>query len=92
MATEFNMKVNITEIKILVCSRSEMISSQMTLDNDTFQQVDEYKYLGSIITRCAREIKSRIGQANCAFYENKGVFTSNNIDLKVRKNLLKTFV
>jgi len=91
MATEFNMKISKTKTKILVCYRNETISPQITLDNDTLQQIDEYKYLGNIITsdeRCTREIKNRIGQAKCAFYKKKGLLTSNNIDLKVKKNLL----
>jgi len=61
MATEFNMKINKTKTKTLVCSRNETISPQITLDNDTLQQFDEYKYIGSIITsdeKRTREIKN----------------------------------
>jgi hypothetical protein len=57
--------------------------------------VNEYKYLESTITedgRSIREIISRINQAKCAFQSKKNMFISRNIDIKMRKNLLKAYV
>lgn len=57
--------------------------------------VDEHKYLRSMITNdggCAQEIRRRLQQARCAFQKRKSLLTSGNIDLKIRKNLLKIYV
>jgi hypothetical protein len=51
--------------------------------------------LGSTITedgRSTREIISRINHAKCAFQSKKNMFISRNIDIKVRKNLIKAYV
>jgi len=54
------------------------------------------KYLRSTIAELdglsTREIISRINQAKCALESKKNIFISRNIDIKVRKNLLKTYV
>jgi len=36
--------------------------------------------------------KMQIQQARCAFQKRKDLLTSRNIDLKIRKTLLKTYV
>jgi len=92
---EYNMKINKAKTKILVCSRNEAARPNIKLDGEALKVVDEYKYLGSTITndgRCVKEIKSRLQQARCAFQKKKNLLTSRNIDLKIRKNLLKTYV
>lgn len=56
--------------------------------------------MGSIVTddgRCAlpppHEIRRRLQRARCAFQRRKDLLiTSSNIVLKIRKNLLKTYV
>ena len=61
----------------------------------TVKQVDEFAYLGSIISnggRNKREIIKRIFQAKIAFNRKKTLLASRNISLKIRKNLLKTYV
>lgn len=39
-----------------------------------------------------KEKRFRLQWARCAFQKKKELLTSINIDLKVRKNLLKTYV
>jgi hypothetical protein len=95
MKNEYNMKINKAKTKFLVCSRNEGIQTQIALDGDTLEQVNVYKYLRSTITedgRSTREIISRINQVKCAFQSKKNMFISRNIDIKMRKNLLKTYV
>jgi len=95
MKNEYNMKINNVKTKVVVCSRNERTQTQIALDGGTLEQVNEYKYLGSTITedgRSTREIISRIYQDKCAFQSKKNMFISRNIDIKVRKNLLKAYV
>jgi hypothetical protein len=57
--------------------------------------VKEFTYLGSKITvdgRSVSDIIGRINQATSAFNKNCKLLTSSNIDTKIRKQLIKTFV
>jgi len=60
------MKINKSKTNVLVCSRNEGTQTQITQGGETLEQVNEYKYLRSKITkdsRSTREIISRINQA-----------------------------
>jgi hypothetical protein len=58
------------------------------------QNVESFKYLGSILThdgRCTCEIKSRIAMAKAAFNKKWALFTSK-MDLEMRKKLVKCYI
>ncbi|KAI5738724.1 hypothetical protein M8J77_010460 [Diaphorina citri] len=91
---DFNMKINKSKTKIMVVSLNERITN-VQLENENLKQIKEFTYLGGKITqdgRCKREIESRIQQAKIAFNKKAKIFESPNIDLEVRKNLIKSFV
>ncbi|VVC29148.1 Reverse transcriptase domain [Cinara cedri] len=53
MRDEFKMKINIKKTNILISSRREeerLRTTNIAIDNESLQQVQEYKYLGSLIT------------------------------------------
>jgi len=57
------------------------------IDQKQLENMECYKYLGSMLTndgRCTREIKSRISMAKAAFSKKKTLFTSK-LDLNLRK-------
>ncbi|KAI5718650.1 hypothetical protein M8J77_024598 [Diaphorina citri] len=97
MKTKYNMRMNRTKTKVLVCSRNteEQRPRPILIENEYIEIVKEYKYLGSLITSdgtSKKEIKSRIMQAKNAFNKKKNLLTSRGIDLNTRKRLIKTFV
>jgi hypothetical protein len=64
------------------------------IDQKQLENVEYFKYLGSILTndgRCACEIKSRIAMAKSAFNKKKNLFTSK-LDLNLRKKLVKYYI
>jgi hypothetical protein len=66
----------------------------MKIDNKPMENVEEFNYLGSMITndaRCTREIKARIDIARAAFNKKKTLFASK-LDLKLRKKLVKCYI
>uniref|UniRef100_A0A8D8XSF1 Reverse transcriptase domain-containing protein n=1 Tax=Cacopsylla melanoneura TaxID=428564 RepID=A0A8D8XSF1_9HEMI len=91
---EFKMKINMKKTEILVCSKQPEIVNIM-INNTTIKQTTSFKYLGSNITEDAlstNDIKQRIAQAKLAFTKKKSVLCSNNINLHLRKQLIKTLV
>ena len=64
------------------------------IDQKQLENVERFKYLGSILTndgRCTCEIKSRIAMAKAALNKKKNLFTST-LDLNLRKKLVKCFI
>ena len=64
------------------------------LDQKQLENVECFKYLGSILTndgRCTCEIKSRISMAKAAFKKKKTLFTSK-LDLNLRKKIVKYYI
>jgi len=64
------------------------------IDQKQMENVECFKYLGSILTnegRCTYEIKSRISMAKSAFNKKKTLFT-RKLDLNLRKKLVKCYI
>ena len=64
------------------------------IDQQQLENVESFKYLGSILTndgRCTCEIKCRIAMAKAAFNKKRALFNST-LDLKVRKKLVKCYI
>jgi hypothetical protein len=64
------------------------------IDRKPVENVEEFSYLGGMITndaRCARDIKARIALAKAAFNRKKTLFTSK-LDLELTKKLVKCYM
>jgi len=84
---DLKMKLNVQKTKVFVCGRKNRTRLHIKLD--------ELMYQGSTISndeRNKKEIINRICQAKIAFNRKKTLHTSKNISLKIRKNILKTYV
>ena len=61
------------------------------IDQKRLENVESFKYLGSILTndgRCICEIKCRIAMAKAAFNKKEALFTCT-LDLELRKKIVK---
>ena len=75
-------------------SRSTWCSAEHSLGISELEDVEYFKYLGSILTndgRCTCEIKCRIAMAKVAFNKKRALFTST-LDLELRKKLVKCYI
>jgi len=64
------------------------------IDQKQLENVESFKYLGSVLTndgRCNCEIKCRIAMAKAAFNKKRALFTST-LDVELRKKLVKCYV
>ena len=81
---------NCYECQIIHCPPDVVLKLVKTLK----ENVESFKYLGSILTndrRCTCEIKCRIAMAKAAFNKNRALFTST-LDLELRKKLVKCYI
>ena len=64
------------------------------IDQKQLENVESFKYLGSILTndgRCTCEIKCRTAMAKAVFNKNRALFTST-LDLELRKKLVNCYI
>jgi hypothetical protein len=69
-------------------------SVKIMIDQKQLENVELFKYLGSMLTndgRCSCEIKCRIAMAKAAFIKKRALFTST-LDLELRKKLVKCYI
>lgn len=92
---EYSLKINAAKTKALVCYKKNIPSINISLENKEIIQVDNFKYSGSIITddgKSAKEIRSRIGQAENTFLKKRKLLISKNMKILTKKRLIKTYV
>jgi hypothetical protein len=73
---------------------SQASTIQIIIDQKQLENVEYFKYLGSMMTydaKCTLEIKSRIVMAKEAFNKKKAYFTSK-VDLHLRKIPVKCYI
>ena len=64
---------------MVVSNREASIRKNILIDGKALEQVEKYKYFGSVITqdgRCKKEIKTRIAIAKTAFNKIKPLDTN----------------
>jgi hypothetical protein len=70
------------------------LSVKIMINQKQLENVESFKYLGSILTnngRCICEIKCRIAMAKAVFNKKRTLFTSS-LDLGLRKKLMKCYL
>jgi len=82
------MKINVKKTKVMCISRQGGRKVRILIDGQKVEQVNHFKYLGSVISEdgyCEKDVRCRITMAKNAFMEKKKLLTSKlNMDLKKR--------
>jgi len=89
----YGMEINVEKTKVMRISR-QPFPVKIIIDQKQLENVESFKYLGSILTndgRCTCEIKCRIAMAKDAFNKKRTLFTST-LDLELRKKLVKCYI
>src|SRR6218665_2920813 len=93
-AKEYDMKVNIKKTKVMKVSRKGEGVINITIDGEILEQVEQFRYLGALITgdgRCETEIKTRIGMAKNAFNQRKDLLRKN-LNKDIKKRIIKAII
>ena len=98
-AAGLGLVINSAKTKYMVAGRvrgsPSEVGSAVVLDGETFEVVDEFIYLGTLVTcdnKVSREIRRRIAAANRAFYGLRNQLRSRSLQIRTKLALYKTLL
>ncbi len=62
----------------------------LPLNGESIEIVDDFKYLGSMISSSEKDFKNRIGQAWGAFWKLEKIWKSKTISTRMKINIFQT--
>ena len=68
---------------------------KINFDDEELQQVENFNYLGSVLThdcRCTSDIKTRIALAKISFTDISSTFTNKQLENDTKKRLMKCYI
>jgi len=80
--TERLLKLNAKKTKLIVISKNEVTPPEVCINNVKIEQVDKFKYLGSIKTddgKCTVDIRARIGRAKKVCLELNNIWKDKDV-------------
>lgn len=92
---EYGLTMNAKKTKFMRISKTQRYNEQLTINGTKIEQVDKYKYLGTLIDSTndySREIRARIEIARANFNKLKRVLCTKDLKLNLRVRLLKCYV
>jgi hypothetical protein len=90
----YGMRINKSKTKVMKIGKGEQEQLQINIDGQILEQVQQFKYLGSLITedgRSEKEVRKRIAMAKEAFNKHQTLLTGK-INRNLKKRLIKTLV
>ena len=98
-AEKVGLKVNTSKTKYLLAGGTERdrarIGRSVIIDGDEFEVVDEFVYLGSLVTsdnNCSREIRRRIIAGSRAYYGLHKTLRSGKLHPRTKCTMYKTLI
>lgn len=93
---KLGLEINIEKTVVLACSKKTKVPKcNIVIDGMQLKQVDNFKYLGSVVTsdsKSEKDIKMRIGTAKAAFRKMEKVLCARTMKMATRLRLLKCYV
>jgi hypothetical protein len=89
---EYGMKIKLKKTKVMQISRHP-VNITVVIEGNTLEQVQEFCYLGSLITedgKCHKEIRRRIAMGKEAYTKRRPLIEKLNKTLQ--KRLVKTLI
>ena len=89
------MEVSTSKSKGMANSRDQEVRTAVRMCGEVLEDVDHFKYLGSILNRdgiSTQEIRARIAQATAALAKLNPILQSKKISLPVKVKLYKSLI
>ncbi|XP_052563941.1 uncharacterized protein LOC128092892 [Culex pipiens pallens] len=98
-ADKVGLKVNVAKTKYLLAGGTESLRTRIgpsvTIDGDEFEVVEEFVYLGSLVTsdnNCSREIRRRIITGSRAYYGLHKTLRSGHLSRRTKYTMYETLI
>ena len=94
---ETGLEVNANKIKYMIISRDQNAgrSHSMTTDNSSIERVEDFKYLGTMLTNqnsFQEEIKSRLNLGNACYYSVQNLLSSSLLSKNLKIEIYRTII
>ena len=94
---KLGLEVNINKTKYMVTDRYLLYNGngQLVTNEGNFEEVAEFKYLGTIITNrneMHKEIKHRLNSGNACYYVLQGLLSSQLLSKNIKLKIYKTVI
>ena len=94
---EIGLKVSADKTKYMVTSRDQNAGRNynVRIDNSTFERVEEFKYLGTILTNqhsIPEEIKSRLRSGNACYHSVQNLLSSRLLSKNLKIKIYRTII
>ena len=90
------LSLNTRKTEVMVITKNKCPPEcNIKVDGISLKQVNNFKYLGTLITadgRCIKEIKSRVTQAKATFHKMKNILCNMSLSIEVRKRVLRSYI
>ena len=93
---EKGLNINKRKTKVMVITKDEQSPKiEMKINNHVIEQVDQFNYLGSLVTydgRSEEEIRRRIILSKNAYSKVRNLVTNTKISIEIRKRFINCYV
>jgi hypothetical protein len=94
---EVGLEINLEKTKIMFLSRHQNVGQNrgIKIANKSFENVSQFKYLGSTITiqnLIQNEFKRRLNSGNACYYSVQNVLSSRLLSKRVKIRIYKTII
>jgi hypothetical protein len=94
---DIGLEVNAHKTKYMIMSRDQNAgrSYSMKIDNSSIEGVEEFKYLGTMLTNknsTQEEIKSRLKTGNACYYSVQNFLSSSLLTRKLKIKIYRTII
>lgn len=96
-AAEVGLKMNLEKTKYMLVTKTleQTKPSHVTINNETFEAVSDFKYLGvniNHLNHVQQEINTRLTNANRSFYSMHNILRSRNVSRNTKLKIYKTII
>ena len=94
VSNQYHMEINTKKTKVMAATREEEILN-ITVSGKRLEQVECFKYLGSLISKtsdCSKEIRARLGAARSALKDLEKIWRSRSIRNATKLRVVRALV
>ncbi|KAE9546243.1 hypothetical protein FO519_010545, partial [Halicephalobus sp. NKZ332] len=92
-AEKIGLRINSDKSKIMTINR--LTKAKITTDSQTIQEVENFKYLGSFLSKeggTVEDVKHRLSRATALFQKMRQIWRAKSMNIKIKLRLFNTII